>query len=422
MKIKSVLVVLGMVGMGIQGFAQSISTSPYSAFGVGSLLFDNNIEQAAMGGISVFNTNPYSAGANFYNPAANKDLNVTSFDLGVNTHMSQFDDGSMVSKKSTTYLSNVSLAFPVGTKARAGFGFQPYSSIGYDLSTITEGDELRFRNDYKGEGGVNSFHVMGSYNVSPEFSVGVRANYLFGDLNRHQIITTEGLALVTDYSYEAKLSGFQFTAGTYYSKKIGTNKHFEAGGTYTLGANVNARIEDMTSTYMLMDNIPQNIDTIQYHKIYGDMKLPQSVSIGASYRKDLHWMFGAQLDWGDWGAYQMDEADNSNIDTRFRISAGGYWIPNFNSYKSYFDRVTYRLGGFYEATPLQFGEVGIKKYGMTVGFGFPVGKDRDASMLNLAVELGQLGKPNSSVIQENYANVKIGFTLNDIWFRKRVID
>jgi len=422
MKLQSVIAVLGFIGLGISTNAQQTSTSPYSSFGTGNLLFDNNIEQAAMGGLSVFNTNPYSASANFYNPAANRDLSFTSFEFGVNTQLSQFDDGNSVSKKSTTYISNISLAFPVGTKGRAGFGFQPYSSVGYDLATITEGEELNFRNDYKGKGGINSLHVMGSYNITPEFSLGLRANYLFGELERNQIITTQGLALVSDYSYEAKISGFQFTAGTYYSKKIGTNKRFEAGGTYTLGANLNAKIEDMTMTYMLLDNVPGNIDTIQYHKIYGDMKLPQSVSIGASYRKDLHWMIGAQLDWGDWGGYSLDEDDNSNIDTRFRVSAGGYWIPDFNSYKSYFNRVTYRLGGFYEATPLQFGDIGIKKYGVTFGFGFPVGKDRDASMLNLAVELGQLGKANSQVIKENYANLKIGFTLNDIWFRKRVID
>src|SRR5690606_13558913 len=243
-----------------------------------------------------------------------------------------------------------------------------------------------------------------------------------GELDRNQTITTEGLALQTNYSYQAELSGFQFTTGAYYSKKIGTNKRFDVGATYTLGANVNAKIEDLTTTYVLMDLVPSNLDTIRYQKIYGDMKLPQSLSIGASYRKDLNWMVGAQLDWGDWGGYKLDEDDNSNIDTRFRISAGGYWIPDFNSYKSYFNRVTYRLGGFYEATPLQFGDVGIKKYGMTLGFGFPVGKDRDASMLNLAVELGQLGKANYMIIRENYANVKIGFTLNDIWFSERVID
>lgn len=422
MKLQSVLAIFGFIGLGMSVNAQQNSTSPYSSFGAGNLLFDNNIEQAAMGGLSVFNTNPYSASANFYNPAANRDLSFTTFEFGVNTHLSQFDDTTSVSKKSATYISNISLAFPVGTKGRAGFGFQPYSSVGYELATITETEEIAFRNDYKGSGGINSLHVMGSYNLTPEFSLGLRANYLFGELDRNQIITTQGLALVSDYSYEAKLSGFQFTAGTYYSKKIGTNKRFEAGGTYTLGANLNAKIEDMTMTYMLLDNVPGNIDTIQYHKIYGDMKLPQSVSIGASYRKDLHWMIGAQLDWGDWGGYSLDEDDNSNIDTRFRVSAGGYWIPDFNSYKSYFNRVTYRLGGFYEATPLQFGDIGIKKYGVSFGFGFPVGKDRDASMLNLAVELGQLGKANSQVIKENYANLKIGFTLNDVWFRKRVID
>lgn len=422
MKINRVLAVLGVLSIGVLSNAQSTSTSPYSSFGAGDLLFDNNIEQAGMGGLSVLPTNPYSASANFYNPAANPLLSFTSFEFGVNTHLSQFDDGSNVSKKSTTYISNVSLAFPIGTKARAGFGFQPFTSVGYDLATISENDEPRFRNDYKGSGGINSLHFMGSYNLSPELSLGLRVNYLFGELDRNQTITTEGLALQTNYSYQAELSGFQFTTGAYYSKKIGTNKRFDVGATYTLGANVNAKIEDLTTTYVLMDLVPSNLDTIRYQKIYGDMKLPQSLSIGASYRKDLNWMVGAQLDWGDWGGYSLDEDDNSNIDTRFRVSAGGYWIPDFNSYKSYFNRVTYRLGGFYEATPLQFGDLGIKKYGVTFGFGFPVGKDRDASMLNLAFELGQLGKANSMVIKENYANIKIGFTLNDIWFRKRVID
>jgi long-subunit fatty acid transport protein len=403
-------------------FAQSISTSPYSSYGVGNLLFDNNIEQAGMGGISALSVNPYQASANFFNPAANRNMKVTTFDFGVNTQMSQFDDGTKKSKKSATYISNISLAFPIGDKIHAGFGFQPYSSIGYDLATITENDEVKFQNSYIGSGGINSLHAMGSYNISPEFSVGLRANYLFGDLERDQVITTEGLALVTDYNYKSEINGFQFTAGAYYSKKVKENNRLDIGATYTLGSKLNARITDMTTTYALVDLVPGNIDTIQYNKIYGNMKLPQSVALAASYRKDLHWMLGAQFEWGDWGGYKMDNDDNSMLDTRFRVSAGGYWIPDFNSYKSYFNRVVYRLGGFYEATPLQFADYGIKKYGLTVGFGFPVGKDRDASMLNISAELGQLGKSNSGIIKENFANLKIGFTLNDIWFRKRVID
>ena len=52
--------------------AQSISVSPYSAYGVGEQLFDNNTEQAGMGGISTVPTNPFGQSANFSNPAANQ--------------------------------------------------------------------------------------------------------------------------------------------------------------------------------------------------------------------------------------------------------------------------------------------------------------------------------------------------------------
>lgn len=422
MKIRNVFAVIGLVSFGIVTQAQNTATSPYSAFGIGEMLFDNNIENTSTGGVSVVSTNPYGASANFYNPAANTNLNVTTFDFGTNTRASQFDDGTTKSKKSATYISNASLAFPIGPKARAGFGFQPYSSIGYDLGVTTENNELTFRNSFNGKGGSNSFHLMGSYSLTKDFALGLRANYIFGDLQRNQIISTDGLALLTDYSFKSKVHGFQFTAGAHYSKRIGTNKEINIGGTYTLGAKLRAKTEDLTTTYTLVDLIPGNIDTIQYQKIYGDLKLPQAVSIGASYKKDLNWMVGAQLDWGDWGGYTINGEDSPNIDTRFRVSGGGYWIPDFNSYKSYFNRVVYRLGGFYEATPLQFGDTGIKKFGVTFGFGFPVGKDRDASMLNLGVELGQIGKVNSGIIKENYANLRLGFVINDIWFRKRIID
>jgi len=408
--------------LGTAAYAQEVSTSPFSSFGVGELLFDNNIEQAGMGGISALTMSPFHSSANFSNPAANQSLNLTTFEFGTNTHASQFKDASSSSKKSSTYISNVSLAFPIGSKARAGFGFQPYSAIGYEVATVTSNNDVTYQNAFKGDGGLNTVHVMGSYNITNQFSLGVRANYLFGDLERSQIISTQGLALMTDYNYKSKINGLQFTLGGYYSKRIGENKKLDIGATYTLGSNLNAKITDMTSTYTMVDMVPGNIDTIQFKKVYGDLKLPQSVTFAAALRKDLHWMIGAQLDWGDWAAYEMNEDDNSMIDTRFRASVGGYWIPDFNSYKSYFERVVYRLGGFYEATPLQFGPEGVKKYGVTVGFGLPIGKDRDASMLNLAVELGQQGNTNAAVLKENYANIKLGFTLNDIWFRKRVID
>lgn len=402
--------------------AQSVSTSPYTSFGIGELLFDNNVEQAGMAGISSVFTNPYSASANFSNPAANQNLSLTSFEFSVNNRLSKFEDSVNSSKKSSTYISNVSLAFPVGQKARAGFGFQPYSAVGYDVQTFNTNNDLEYSNSFHGKGGLNSVHVMGSYHITNQFALGLRANYLFGDLERSQIIQVKNQQLVTDYHYNSKINGLQFTIGANYFKRFDTNKRFDIGATYTLGANLNAKVTDLTSTYSNLTGTPAVVDTIHFSKVYGEMKLPQMVSVAASYRKDLNWMIGAQVDWGDWASYELSEDDNSMMDTRYKVSVGGYWIPDFNSYKSYFERVVYRAGAFYEATPLKFGDEGIKRYGLTLGFGFPIGKDRDASMLNLAFELGQQGKPETQIIKENFANIKIGFTLNDIWFRKRLID
>ena len=54
---------------------------------------------------------------------ANRDLRFTTFEFVSNTDMSRFKDAHNSSTKSTTYISNISLAFPVGDKARAGLDF-----------------------------------------------------------------------------------------------------------------------------------------------------------------------------------------------------------------------------------------------------------------------------------------------------------
>ena len=43
-------------------------------------------------------------------------------------------------------------------------------------------------------------------------------------------------------------------------------------------------------------------------------------------------------------------------------------------------------------------------------------------MMNISLEYGQKGKTANNLIKENYFGVKVGFDINDIWFRKRVID
>src|SRR5690625_2486814 len=136
MKLRSVLSIIGLFGMlgGLQ--AQNTSISPYSSYGAGTVLFDNSIEQAGMGGVSVLSTNPYYGNANFYNPATNRDLMFTYFEFGSNTDMSRFKDAHNSSTTSTAYIAAISLDFQVGDKPIIGFRFTPYTTVGYQLSDL----------------------------------------------------------------------------------------------------------------------------------------------------------------------------------------------------------------------------------------------------------------------------------------------
>ncbi len=55
---------------------------------------------------------------------------------------------------------------------------------------------------------------------------------------------------------------------------------------------------------------------------------------------------------------------------------------------------------------------------MTFGLGLPVG----LSKINLGFEFGKKGTTSQNLIQENYFNLNIGLSLNDLWFRKREIN
>jgi hypothetical protein len=100
-----------------------------------------------------------------------------------------------------------------------------------------------------------------------------------------------------------------------------------------------------------------------------------------------------------------------------KISLGGYYIPNYNSFTSYAKRLVYRGGFKYEKTGLVFNSQSINDIGLTLGVGFPV--TGSFSNVNLGFELGKKGTTSANLVQENYANFSISLSLNDRWFEKR---
>ncbi len=417
-------------------FGQELSTSPYSSYGYGELKFNNSPSISAMGGLGTSYSNPFGTEVNFSNPAANAYLFYTSFDFGMNTDLVRFKTSESTDQNSATYISNLSLGFPLGKNLSFAFGFQPFSGTGYKLNTSgsqtidTTNEVITTTSSFEGSGGLNSAHVAFSYKPweKTNLSFGIMGQYIFGNLDNSQIVQVEGVDLVSEAFRSDNIKGFTGTIGTLYKHTLKKNKQLNFGATFSIGNDLRNDRDEYLLSYVKYTNGAPNLstmDTIGSSKTKEDFKLPTHSSFSVGYEKPGRWMIGTQYDFEKTSDLNTNE-DRSNIlyDDKHRIALGGYWVPKFNSYKSYFARATYRAGIYYEQTGMSMlgndgGYHDVDDLGITFGVGLPVGKDQ-RSMLNIGAALGQRGTTSGGWIKENYANLKVSFNLNGTWFRKRV--
>ena len=150
--------------------------------------------------------------------------------------------------------------------------------------------------------------------------------------------------------------------------------------------------------------------------------MPNQLTVGAGIGKTRHWMIGTELTWNQSNAMgnRYDNITVASFKNGLKYSLGGFWIPNYNAFSNYFQKITYRAGFRHENTGLVIQNQTIKDNAITAGFGLPLGGT--FSNLNIGVEYGQKGTTKANLVQENYTNVVMSLSLNDKWFVKRKYD
>jgi len=418
--------VLPLLAVGYFLNAQTIGNSPYAAFGIGDVKYDNTTDVSAMGGISTAYIWDFNNNFNFSNPAANKNLELTSIKIeGSNENnffRSDFENRKVT--KHSSYLSNISVSFPLSPKVKFGLGYQPYSSKKYSvLTNETSADGVIKANLFSGEGTVSTVQAGVSYQITPEFALGLRSNYYFGNLYDINELTYSTAELINGYTTKNKIKTFNFTLGTAYQKLLATDRKLTLGATYSFGNTGQLETQYTNSTYFYTVGQTKNNETIVDQKFSQDKNLiPMELSLGAGYGRDAKWFFGTQFDYKK-GKINFLPTDFSN-ENSFKFSAGGWYLPNYNNFRSYFSRVIYRYGAYYEKGNLVYKGSNINQFAVTAGATFPF-ENRSAnrmSGIDLAVELGQRGTLQNNLIRQNFVNLKIGINFADKWFMKRLYD
>ncbi len=433
------LIVICITIIGSNSYAQQGTASPYSFYGIGSLSFKGTVENRSMGGIGVYLD---SIHVNLRNPAAYAGKNLkggtfrnesrpVKFSLaGTATDVKLQSDSGEASTNSFIF-DYVAMSVPIG-KFGFGFGILPFTSVGYKLDDINDDNDLV--NRFTGEGGVNKVFAGFGYQISDKLSAGIDFNYNFGNIQNTATeiaYTSEGdiVQYQTREFNRSDLSGFNLNLGVSYKTMIKNKLELSATATYSPESKLSSDNIRRFSTVSL-DGSSFEVTRI-WNILEADLEaenlestkltLPSRLSVGAGLGKPKSWFVGAEYTFQSTSNFfnPVFSKQVSTYENASRIAVGGFIIPNYNSFSSYFKRLVYRAGFNYGNTGLVIKDEAIKEFGISFGVGLPVGKRNLFSSANLGFEFGQRGTTKQNLIQENFINFNVGLSLNSRWFEQK---
>ncbi len=407
-------------------FAQQGSYSPYSFYGIGDQRFKGTAETRAMGGLSIFAD---SIHINLQNPASFGALKWTTFSVGGTNTWVNMKTESQEQKAKRFALDYLAVGLPF-KKGGVAFGLMPYTSVGYKVQNKEY--EISPTNDtisgttrrFDGSGGINRVFLGAGYEIAKDLRVGADVNFNFGEVETTALAQRDHIQFGTREINESRFSGFSANFGVMYERKVTKKLKGFAAASFTPSTSLRSVSYRNIATVQIRQVggiVVVDQDTIFSDKVQ-KLKLPSKFSIGAGIGEPRKWQVGAEITFT--GARDLknrvSDFGNATFENAIKYTVGGYYIPDYNSFSSYWDRVVIRGGLRYESTGLVLNNQAIHDAAGTVGFGMPV--PGLLSNINLNLEYGKRGTKAYGLVEENYFNIGIGLSFNDRWFVRRRYD
>ncbi len=399
-------------------FSQIGSSSPYSFAGLGETNFRGNQINRFMGGIDIYND---SIHANLNNPASYGDLKMVTYSLGLNYKVSNLSDKESSFKATNSSLDYLGIAIPTG-KFGFGFGLVPFSSVGYRLQGRNDLLNSDILNRFEGSGGINRVFFSFGFRFAKYFSIGATFNYGFGEITYRSSKIIDNIDLATILQNKSSLSGLNYQITSNFKLPITSKIDFHLMYSLSPESNIkskNSRIyitdsQDNINIGADFEEVDLSISGLSNTKInFSEIK-----ALGVGFSQEKKWFFGGQYSIVYSENFKNDfiQIPNLMYQNGTRISVGGFFIPNYSSLTDYWKRIVFRMGYRHETSGIVVNNFVLRETGITFGLGLPMS---GYSNTNIGIELGKRGSVENDLVMERFWSLRIGFSLNDIWFIKR---
>lgn len=394
-------------------FSQSISTSPYSLYGLGSLYEANFglIPSLGTAGIAL----PTDSFINNKNAASlvNIPENNFFFEVGGKGIQTSFEDNLKKENRNNFQFSHFAFAFPISKKSAVSVAMMPYSSSSFKISglklpIIDSGNEYYYL-DVMGTGGLNNLDFSYAYKLNNKLSFGLSASVLFGNTTDNRTYAISNSATIIDK--EVSYSGIR----PILSSQFKMNPSLTFGLNVKSPSRVNAdKIQSVTvsnssGTTVLETEVKSDTD---------DFYLP--LEIGVGFNKSFKNKFNVAFDYEKnfWDA--TDQSDLYGTFSDQQKFALGFSYQKAKTSRNYFERIKYATGFNYDTGYLEVDNKKIQDKSFLIGFSLPL--DQLSSALFVSYTYGQKGQITNTLIQENYHKLTLNLNLDGIWFVKRKLE
>ncbi|MDE5829839.1 MAG: hypothetical protein K2H48_07640 [Duncaniella sp.] len=380
--------------------------SPYSMFGYGQLRDNSTLAQRQMGGVGyAMHTGRQ---VNVMNPAsyAATDSLTFLFDMGLDfTIINQNDvDGSRSDYGGG--FDYITMAFPVTRWLGMSIGMVPFSSVGYSFGNeISNG-----ASSHQGSGGFNQLYLGVGATPFKNFRIGFNFSYLFGNVyNDVYATTTQGNTSLFEQVMEVQ--DFHFDAGIQYTIPFNRNNSLTLGFTYAPEKTL------LGNTFVQKYDTSADTETTRQdeHSLKGNYSLPSTYGAGIAWNYKNSVTVEADFTYQNWADAKFKGFDSftaTKFDDRYRLALGASYTPDPRG--GFFKRTAYRLGGYYNRDYIMVNDNHVRDFGVSCGFGFPAISSK--TVINLGFEYIHRQAYPQALLKENYYNITLGITFNQLWF------
>lgn len=447
---RKLLFLLSFIVLGSSSIAQITVNSPYSSFGLGE---EGGLDHATISGIgNSFGTVIDSFTLNYYNPSSYNSLSSGNplFSMGISSRISTFKEGIWSNTSTISAIQHFAFGFKVKEYFGMAFGLKPYSRRGYDFANYDVIGSDSIKHNYSGTGGINEFFLGFSTNVlklkATEMSVGANFGYLFGSLEnqRTSTIVNDGYDLTGGVDIKTiRAQSFHYDLGMNFTHKFNESNHLMVTAVIDPGQNLNTTYS--YGRYFSADvNNTSNYDTLDYSGLvngriqsvprftYGlRYTISRSTNLDANKKLNNSLAIHASYSTADYTKFTLPfDTTSLNFSKSTRYTVGVEFIPetdfiNNKPITKYYQRIRYRVGGYYASLPYQTNGEQVTDFGTTFGLGLPIVIKNSLSSINFGFTVGQRGVGNEQALGETYYGINFGVTiapLGDNWFQKRKLN